>query len=265
VTLLMSKLVDKERLAKLAQALDARMKAAVKAEEDRAKAAELAIEGKADANAQAIAAINNAETGILKQAKDHADAIDADLQKQIDNKVEVEAYNAKVKELEDADDAFAEDMAGLDAAVKGLQDQMGEGNFGALDSAVKEATQELRAKDTELEAAVNKAQGEVDAVELRAEALEQKVGQDAAEGQPATGLFAEVDKVADDLALEIQRAQGAEVANTKAIEALDGRMDQAESDIDALQAKFEELTDIVNDMKSKPTAKTTKSSKGDAE
>lgn len=234
----MSKLVDKERLAKLAQALNARMKAAVEAEADRAKAAEQAVDAKAVANAEAIAAINNAETGILKQAKDYADTIDADLQKQINNKVEVEAYNAKVKELVDADDAFAEDIAGLDAAVQGLKTQMGDGNFGALDSAITEATEELRAKDTELQTAVEKAQGEVDAVELRADALEQKVGQDAADGQPATGLFAEVDKVASDLALEIQRAQGAEVANTNAINALDGRMDQAELDIDALQAKF---------------------------
>ena len=234
----MSKLVDKERLAKLAQALDARMKAAVKAEEDRAKLAEQAVDAKAVANAEAIAAINNAETGILKQAKDYADAIDEDLQKQIDNKVEVETYNAKVKELVDADAEFTEDIAGLDAAVKGLQEQMGEGNFGALDQAVKEATEELRAKDAELAAAAKKAQDEVDAVELRADALEQKVGQDAAEGQAATGLFAEVDKVAADLALEITRASAAEVANTNLINDLDGRMDQAELDIDALQAKF---------------------------
>ena len=45
----MSKLVDKEKLAQLAQALDARakaaVKAAVKAEEERALAAEQAIEG----------------------------------------------------------------------------------------------------------------------------------------------------------------------------------------------------------------------------
>ena len=99
----MSKLVDKERLAKLAKALDQRAKAAVQAEKERAMAAESGIKGTADANTAAIAAINNAETGILKQAKDYADAIDEDLQKQIDNKVEVEAYNAKVKELEDAD------------------------------------------------------------------------------------------------------------------------------------------------------------------
>jgi hypothetical protein len=63
----MSKLVDKARLAKLAQALDARAKAAVQAEADRAMAAEEALQG-------AIDAINHAETGILKQAKDYADA-----------------------------------------------------------------------------------------------------------------------------------------------------------------------------------------------
>ena len=71
----MSKLVDKERLAKLAAALDARAKAAVKAEEERAMAAEQAIDAKADANAAAIAAINHAETGILKQAQDHAQGL----------------------------------------------------------------------------------------------------------------------------------------------------------------------------------------------
>ena len=68
----MSKLVDKEKLAQLAQALDARAKAAVKAEEERALVAEQAIEDKADANAAAIAAINNKETGLLAQAKSHA-------------------------------------------------------------------------------------------------------------------------------------------------------------------------------------------------
>ena len=69
----MSKLVDKERLALLAKALDDRMKAAVAAEKDRAEVVEARIEGKADANAQAIAAINNENTGVLKQAKDYAD------------------------------------------------------------------------------------------------------------------------------------------------------------------------------------------------
>ena len=55
----MSKLVDKERLAKLAKALNDRMKAAVAAEKTERLAAESRIEGKADQNATAIAAINH--------------------------------------------------------------------------------------------------------------------------------------------------------------------------------------------------------------
>ena len=245
----MSKLVDKERLAKLAQALDTRMKATVKDEADRAKAAEEAVDAKAAANAAAIAAINNAETGILKQAKDYADTIDTDLQKQIDNRVELEAYTAKVKELVDADKEFTKNIADIDAAVKGLQTQMGEGDFGVLDALVKEIKTDYAAEDARLQGLIEQAQGEVDAVESRAEALEQKVGQDAAEGQPATGLFAEVDKVASDLALEVTRASAAEVANTNAINALDERMDQAELDIDNLQAKFTGDNSIENQIK----------------
>ena len=71
----MSKLVDKERLAKLAKALDDRAKAAVATEKERAMAAEQAVDAKAQANAAAIAAINNEATGLLKQAKDYADGV----------------------------------------------------------------------------------------------------------------------------------------------------------------------------------------------
>lgn len=39
----------------------------------------------------------------------------------------------------------------------------------------------------------------------------------------------------------------------------------SKDDFDALQAKFDELTAVVNDIKGKSTAKTTKSSKGDVE
>ena len=64
----MSKLVDKERLAKLAKALDDRAKAAVATEKERAMAAEQAVDAKANANTAAIAAINNETTGILAKA-----------------------------------------------------------------------------------------------------------------------------------------------------------------------------------------------------
>ncbi len=73
----MSKLIDSVKLAKLAKALDERAKAAVAAENERALAAEQAIEAKADANTEAIAAINHAENGLLAQAKQFALAEDA--------------------------------------------------------------------------------------------------------------------------------------------------------------------------------------------
>ncbi len=69
----MSKLVDKERLTQLARALDTRAKAAVTAEAERAQGAEAALDGKIGNNTKAIAAINHAETGILKQAKTYTE------------------------------------------------------------------------------------------------------------------------------------------------------------------------------------------------
>ena len=60
----MSKLVDKERLARLAAALDQRAKAAVNAEHDRAVGVEEALQADIDA-------INNPTTGILAEAKKH--------------------------------------------------------------------------------------------------------------------------------------------------------------------------------------------------
>lgn len=69
----MSKLVSIERLTQLAQALDQRAKAAVEAEKTRAEAAEKRIEGKADANTAAIAAINHESTGILAESKKYTD------------------------------------------------------------------------------------------------------------------------------------------------------------------------------------------------
>ena len=109
----MSKLVDKERLAKLAQALDARAKAAVKAEEERAM------------------------------------GVEAQLRTDVDSKVATEAYNAKVAELVAKDQEIAglvakeaEDRADADsalderlAAVEGI---IGEGTSGTLGEIVQD-------------------------------------------------------------------------------------------------------------------------------
>ncbi len=67
----MSKLVDKERLAKLAQALDNRAKVLVKTEEERALAAEQLLASKDNELQNAINAINNEDNGILAQAKEY--------------------------------------------------------------------------------------------------------------------------------------------------------------------------------------------------
>jgi hypothetical protein len=47
------------------------------------------VDEKADANAEAISAINNADTGLLKQAKDYADTEDAKIEKEV---ADLEAY-----------------------------------------------------------------------------------------------------------------------------------------------------------------------------
>ena len=234
----MSKLVDKERLAQLAKALDQRAKAAVAAEAARAKGEEARIEGLANANTQAIAAINDVENGILKQAKDYADGLDAEVQRQLENKVEQSVYEAKVKLLDEKDAGFNEDILEMQAAIQTLQTQMGEGNFAALDKAIKDATQELVAKDTELEGKANAAQEAADKAQEEVDALEVVVGNKAAEGVEATGLFADVKKVADDLALEVQRAAAAEVQNANDIDVLEQKDVAHEGRLDALEAKF---------------------------
>ena len=211
----MSKLVDKERLAKLAQALDARAKAAVQAEADRAAAAELRIEGKTDANAAAIAAINNEQTGLLKQAKDYADGKDA----AINAKVAQTVYDAKIKLLDEKDADLAQDIVDLNSAVDTLKQQIGDGNFGGLQDAVDKAVQRLDAKDVELAAAAKAAQDDVDALEPKVAALEEAVGKDVDGENPATGLFLEVDQAmakavegVNAAAAEKTRAEGQEAA-----------------------------------------------------
>lgn len=105
----MSKLVDKERLARLASALDSRAKAAVEAEKQRALAAETRIEGKADANAQAIAAINHETTGILAQSKAYTDG------KVTEVNSSNEALKGKVTALETSDAEQTKKITALEA------------------------------------------------------------------------------------------------------------------------------------------------------
>lgn len=204
----MSKLVDKERLARLAAALDARMKVAVKKEEDRAmgveadllaainainnadsgllkqaealveaekdramkaegvnakaiadeitaaRAAEQRIEGKADANAQAIAAINNAETGIAKVAADNLQAAKDELQGKIDLKVSQEAYDAKINEIVGVNNTQNTNINDLSSKVTQLETQLGDGTFAGLQEALDELKGDLEGADADLEARI---------------------------------------------------------------------------------------------------------------
>ena len=222
----MSKLVDKERLAKLAQALDARMKAAVATEKSERVAADQRIEGKADANAQNIAAINDAQNGILAQAKAHVAEREEALQEQIDNKVAQTVYDADIKELQDKDDAISGDVVKLQSSVETLKTQMGEGNFGALDEAVKEAVAEFAAEDERIEGLANAAQAAADKAQEEIDALEEVVGN--AEG----GMIKDIADLDAAIKAEVQRADGVE-------QSLQGEIDDAEGRIAALEEKFE--------------------------
>ena len=203
----MSKLVDRERLAQLAAGLDSRMKAAVKAEEDRAKLAEKGLQDKIDA-------IENGESGILAVAKKYADDQDAaqkailDAEDQrLDQAIKDEASRAdgvekaqaqRIEALESFKNAHShtameQDIANLKAKdeelVQDIADEAAarEGADKALDNRVKvlEAFKEahndeerdnkiaaLEAKDIVHETRMEAIEDDADALELRVKANE---------------------------------------------------------------------------------------------
>lgn len=221
----MSKLVDKERLAQLAQALDQRSKAAVEAEKQRASAAESRIEGKADANAEAITAINDGSTGILAQAKKYADG--------------------KIDEVNSANSELSGKVTALESTV---------GNVGT--GLVKDVA-DLQAKDSQLEgsiatntAAIAKLnggemeQGSVaktvkDAVEpVKTDVAELKaaVGVEG-EGSTATGLYK---KIAD------EDAKTLEAAKSYADQQITALVDGAPEAMDTLKELAQAIEDHEN-------------------
>ena len=173
----MSKLVDKEKLAKLAKALDERAKAAVAAEKERALAAEQAIEAKADANAQAIEAMKHAETGILAEAKKFAGEEDAKLKQELQG--EIDAVEGRVETLEGI-------ISGEEGKTLGQIIEDVAANAKAIEDEVKEGGN----RDQAIEAAIEPVQGEVDALEGRMDAVEEFV-----EGHSHEGLQGEIDAV----------------------------------------------------------------------
>lgn len=231
----MSKLVDKERLAKLAKALNDRMKAAVKAEEARALQAEGRIEGKADQNATAIAAINNVENGILAQAKGYTDSAATELDKRIQTKVSTTEYEAEITGLKNKDKEMAEDILGLDTAVKAIENKMGDGDLSL--PAINTAIENFKKEQKEVDAAQDQ----------KVAALEVALNGDAENDVP--GLIAEVDALEQRLDVE-----GGIVDRIEAVEEfVDGHSHaEIEADIQGLDGRIDQLEAFKNSHDHKP-------------
>ena len=167
----MAKLVDRERLARLAAALDARAKAAVQAEKDRAMAAEQALQ-------EAIDAINNGDNGILAEAKAYVDQevkAEADRAKEVeeDHEGRIAANEAFVAAQPAVDKAQDDRLAALEAKFEGDE---------SVEQQIAGALQD--AKDYADEKA-EEVQGNVDA-------LAGVVGKEAEGENAATGIFAKM-------------------------------------------------------------------------
>ena len=222
----MSKLVDKERLAKLAKSLDDRAKAAVAAEATRADAAEKAIDAKADQNAAAIAAINNKENGLLAQAKTHVAEREGILQNAINAKVDESTYEAQVTELVNKDDEQAGLINGLDASIKAIEAKMGDEN------------QTLPAVDKKIEDFRTEQQGVDSAQDQKIAALEEALN---GNGEDVPGLIADVDAIEkrlDDEGGLVDRIEANEAfvaAQPAKDEALQGEIDAVEGRMDVVE------------------------------
>ena len=227
----MSKLVDKERLAKLAAALDARAKAAVKAEEDRAKAAEQAIDAKANANAAAIAAINNAETGLLKQAKDYADGVG----------------NAEKERAEEQEGL----LAGRIETLEGIVGSEAEGAFGEVKQDVADNKAAIAKLNGGVEEEGSVAKAVADAVKVekdRAEGVEAGFEGRIAANEAFVAAQPAVDKAQNDRLAVIEEMMGLggvegdktalqELQET--IDAVEDKADAAQADVDAVELRLD--------------------------
>ena len=207
----MSKLVDKERLAKLAKALDERAKAAVAAEKERALAAEQAIEAKANANAQAIEAMKHAETGILAEAKKFAGEEDAKLKQELQG--EIGNVSGRVETLEGI-------VSGEEGKTLGQIIEDVAANAKAIEDEVKEGGN----RDQAIEAAIEPVQGEVDALEGRMDAVEA-----FKQGHSHEGLQGEID------AVEGRMDAVEEFVEGHSHEGLQGEIDAVEGRVGALE------------------------------
>lgn len=226
----MSKLVDKERLAKLAAALDARAKAAVKAEEERAMAAEQAVDAKAVANAAAIAAINNEATGLLKQAKDHAQGL-VDGEKELREEKEG-VLSGRIDQIEGK----------LQGAVDNFFDGAAEG------TKVSQMVSDINTNKAKLEGieetVVAAIEAEKDLREKQEAAFEKRI----AANEAFVAAQPEVDSKQNQRlsAIEEMMGLGGTEGDKTALEALQEAIEAAQSDVDAVEQRLDAAGGLVS-------------------
>lgn len=232
------------------------------------------VTSKANANESAIQDINNENTGILKQAKDYADQKVTDLvngapeamdtlnelanaitehqgvydsyvqtvSQNLAKKVDLEAYNKKVTDLEAADTALQGRATALETIVGKEVDGVKSGlvkdvadNAAAIADNAKDIDALQKAMGTVTEVAAADA---LKAVDDRVKDVEAAVGKKAAGETPATGLFKEI-------ADEAKRAQGIEAGLRTDVDALKTTVGDAGSglvkDVTTLQGQIANL------------------------
>ncbi len=160
----MSKLVDKERLAKLAKALDQRAKAAVKAEEERALQAEAQVleDAKADASAKDEVLAGRIATLEGLVVGGEGEGLEAVIGDVAQNKADIE----ELKEFKEA-----HDHAEMEGAIDGLEQAIAD-----MDAAYKAADAQGLADakayaDEKIAALVNSAPEAMDTLQELAKAI----------------------------------------------------------------------------------------------
>lgn len=206
----MSKLVDKAKLQKLAQALDARAKTAVEAEQTRATGVEQGLQ-------TSINAINNETTGILAKAKEYADGLNGTADG------EIEKLKTKDTELQNAIEAEATARTNAINKLNGTAE-----TEGSVAKSIKDALDPVKTDVNANKANITANADAITAEEARAKAAEQANaaaitklnGLDTVEGSVAKSIKDALDPVKTNVAANgeaITALQSSVAANTKAI------------------------------------------------
>ena len=218
-----------------------------------------AVDAIADKNAEDIAAINNAETGILKQAKDYADTEDAKIESEVGSLADLvgvipEGYEATTiaeyaKELADNVAANGYDDTALAGRVSKNETDI---------AALKEKDAELVQADEDLQAAIDAVKEDVDAFFLDADMTEsakdtlKELQQYISSDETAASQMAASIKANSDAIDLLETADAAQDEKIAALEAAVGDSGSVAQDIE--EAKQAAITAAAQDATTKANA-----------